>query len=272
MKYALGNMLNGAGGLYKYDPDALSYITAVETADGQPLETSVKIAINNFVKGCKSDAIWGAIKASCVLAGARTLSGALVPLRGTAPTNFNFVSGDYNRKTGLVGDGATKYLNSNRNNNADPQNSKHISIFATIANTGGNWMNSGDAGLAGRSGIACTVAAPNETTAQTSLNNFVPFEPSGNVVNAIVNNKLAGLSRSSGASFTARFNGANTTITLSSTTPNNGNIVLYARPASPVAAYSTARFSFYSIGESLNLALLDSRVSTLMTNLNAAIP
>jgi hypothetical protein len=56
-----------------------------------------------------------AIKASCILAGARTLAGALVPLAGAAPTNVGpFVSGDYNRKTGLVGDGSTKYLNSNR--------------------------------------------------------------------------------------------------------------------------------------------------------------
>jgi hypothetical protein len=108
---------------FSFDADAQTYITAVETADGQALETATRYAINNFVIGCKQDGIWSAIKASCILAGARTLSGALVPLVGTAPTNFNFVSGDYNRKTGLVGDKSTKYLDSNRNNNADPQNS-----------------------------------------------------------------------------------------------------------------------------------------------------
>jgi hypothetical protein len=106
------------------DPDAGAYIAAVEAADGQLLEFGVGKAINDFVVGCKQDKIWDAIKASCILAGARTLNGALVPLAGTAPTNFNFVSGDYNRKTGLVGDGSSKYLNSNRNNNADPQDSQ----------------------------------------------------------------------------------------------------------------------------------------------------
>ena len=35
---------------------------------------------------------------------------------------------------------------------------------------------------------------------------------------------------------------------------------------------SNARISFYSIGESLTLSLLDSRVETLMTALAAAIP
>jgi hypothetical protein len=74
------------------DPDAGAYIAAVEAADGQLLEFGVGKAINDFVVGCKQDKIWDAIKASCILAGARTLTGALTPLVGTAPTNFNFVS------------------------------------------------------------------------------------------------------------------------------------------------------------------------------------
>ena len=40
------------------DADALAYITAVETADGQALEEKTKIAIDNFVLGCKADGIW----------------------------------------------------------------------------------------------------------------------------------------------------------------------------------------------------------------------
>jgi hypothetical protein len=97
------------------DAEADAYIAAVEAADGQALEPGVKFAIKNFVLCCKQDGIWSAIKASCILAGARTRLGALTPLVGTAPTSFNFVDGDYNRKTGLVGDGSTKYLDSNRN-------------------------------------------------------------------------------------------------------------------------------------------------------------
>jgi len=91
-----------------YDADATTYFAAVEAADGQSLESGVKTAINDFIVGCKADGTWSALKASCILAGARTLSGALVPLAGTAPTNYNFVSGDYNRKTGLVGNGYSK--------------------------------------------------------------------------------------------------------------------------------------------------------------------
>ena len=78
--------------VFTYDTDAGNYIQAVEAADGQALEAATRQAINNFVVGCKQDGIWSAIKASCILAGARTLNGALVPLVGTAPTNNNFVS------------------------------------------------------------------------------------------------------------------------------------------------------------------------------------
>jgi hypothetical protein len=92
-----------------FDTDAQAYITAVETADGAALEAGVKTAINNFVVGCKADGIWSAIKASCILAGARTLTGALIPLAGTAPTNFDFAelresfkSCSVNRRLGIL--------------------------------------------------------------------------------------------------------------------------------------------------------------------------
>ena len=113
------------------DADAAAYIAAVEAADQQSLEIPVQVAIHSFVKGCKTDGIWPAIKASCILAGARTLNGALIPLVGPAPTNNNFVAGDYDRETGLVGDGSTKYLDSNRASNADPQDNIHQACFVS---------------------------------------------------------------------------------------------------------------------------------------------
>ena len=116
------------------DADVDAYLNAVEAADGQELEAGVITAVETFVLGCKSDGIWSAIIASCLLAGARTLSGALVPLVvAAAPTNFNFVSADYDRESGLLGNGTNKYLNSNRLDNADPQNSQHFSVYATTA-------------------------------------------------------------------------------------------------------------------------------------------
>lgn len=95
------------------DSDAATYISAVEAADGQALESTTKKAINDFVVGCKADGIWDAIETGCLLIAAKTLDGCLVPLKGNAPTNIGFVSSDYNRKTGLKGDGSSKRLISN---------------------------------------------------------------------------------------------------------------------------------------------------------------
>ena len=130
--------VSGGGG---YDADAQAYITAVETADGQALETAVKDAINAFVVGCKADGIWNAIKASCILAGARTLNGVLVPLAGAAPTNNGFVGAgtDYNRKTGLLGNGSSKWLNSNRNNNNYRSDFKFTRYFTYRFNFNSNF-------------------------------------------------------------------------------------------------------------------------------------
>ena len=241
------------------DADALAYIAAVEAADGQSLESATRLAINSFVKGCKTDGIWDAIKASCILAGARTLSGALVPLRGTAPTNFNFVSGDYNRKTGLVGNSSTKYLNSNQNNNADPQDSKHLAVFRStqIQQAGliGNNTNTNGASWIYDGTSADTIRL---NTSPSVVLSATAFPSTG----------FIGATRSNSSQISYRFSGATTTASSTSQTPLNENITVFRG----VSQYTGSRMTFYSIGESLDLAALDSRVSTLMTDLTTAIP
>jgi hypothetical protein len=249
-----------------FDPDAQAYITAVEAADGQALEFGVQSAYNDFVVGCKADGIWNAIKASCILAGARTLSGSLTPLKGTAPTSFNFVSGDYNRKTGLVGNGSTKYLNSNRNNNADPQDNNHNAVFInTLSGTAQAYLG---AGLTDSGANALFISA-NANIVTRSRN------ATGGPGNSAATH-AAGLyahSRAASTGYTVRIGGANYTSTQASEASFNGSLLVFARgtTASP-QNLSTARLAFYSIGESITLAQLDSRVSTLITAIDGAIP
>lgn len=236
------------------DADAKTYINAVESADGQSLENPVKVAINNFVIGCKNDGIWTAIKASCILAGARTLSGALVPLVGTAPTNFNFVTADYNRKTGLLGNNSTKYLNSNRNNNSDPQNNNHLAAYhSTIINTG-ILIGIPATITSGNNVLATTVTRCRNSTSNTGFTNAAGF---------------TGLSRNTSANYLRRNNSTTETVTSTSQIPQDGLLAIYR---SGTTGYSAQRVSYYSIGEYLDLAKLDTRVSTLMTALAAAIP
>ena len=242
-----------------FDTDALTYITAVETADGQALESTTKTAINNFVVECKAKGIWNAIKASCILAGARTLSGALVPLVGTAPTNVNFVSGDYNRKTGLLGDGTTKWINTNRLDTADPINAFHISVYPTglVTGSGKFVAGAGFAALGSTTMEADTRARCRSSvisgTTQTRTSSFM------------------GISRASSLNYVGRYNGTSTTITDTSlgTVGLTWGIFCSNNSGSPALPFAE-RIAFYSIGDPLTLATLETAVTNLMTAISAA--
>lgn len=256
------------------DPDAAAYITAVEAADtaaGQSggLEEKTKIAIDNFVLGCKADGIWTAIKASCILAGARTLSGALVSLVGTAPTNNNFVSGDYNRKTGLVGNASTKYLDSNRANNADPQNSKHCACFISEApsSTAGFLMSSGVFGTSGNTGLFNDGTPSFTYLGRVNVGNSDAAAAIDSKV--FGSNTFVGIARNASNSQAIRALKTPAINIGASVAPNALNLIVYGQPTS-TSTRSNARLAFYSIGEFLDLALLDARVTDLINAIGAA--
>jgi hypothetical protein len=256
-----------------FDFDALVYIQNVEAADGQALEGSVRKAINRFVIGLKQDNLWTALKSSAILSGARTLTGALIPLVGTAPTNFNFVPADYNRKTGLLANGSTKYLDTNRNNNADSQDSKHGAVYISTASTSSSGANSFPAYVG--TGASATGAFVFGRLSSNSVNFFARLNNStaDTIAGADVAVGFAGMSRSASGSYTFRTNGASSTITRASQTPFNGNIGVFREGAGGAtgSTYSNARLAFYSIGEAVDLSLFDSHVARLISDFDAAI-
>jgi hypothetical protein len=254
---------------FQFDTDASTYIEAVEAADTQALETGVRYAINDFVVGCKQDGIWSAIKASCILAGARTLAGALTPLVGTAPTNFNFVSGDYNRKTGLVGNGITKYLDSGRLSSSDPQDNVHLSTYVTTAASAGNTFYMGSASTT-EGGSELILGQTTTPVFRVRCRNGTPFDVT--VTGALEG--FFGASRLSSANFTVRAGSSNATATSVSQSLTTGlPLYIYGRYLNgALAAPVNARLAFYSIGESLDLAKLDARVTAFITAIGAAIP
>jgi hypothetical protein len=250
------------------DTDAAAYIAAVEAADGQALEERTRKAIDDFVLGCKADGIWSAIKASCILAGARTLSGALVPLVGTAPTNNNFVSGDYNRKTGLVGDAATKYLDSNRAITADPQNSFHCSSYLSQPGAAvANWAVIG--------GYVDTTSSRfiGATAGNTA---FQLYASGARVDRAAVPTSYTGFlgtARGNSSTFSTRVAGSSVSHTSTSVgIGSSAKFWIFANSTAYGGHFTNARLAFYSIGESLDLTLLDARVTQLITTFAAVIP
>ena len=235
------------------DPDAAAYIAAVEAADTQALEPAVRAAINDFVVGCKADGIWNAIKASCILAGARTLTGALVPLAGAAPTNFNFVSGDYDRKTGLVGDGSTKYLDTTLTSAFVPLNDVHLSVYHTESQSG-PYLPAG--------------TGTNNVASLHLGNGTVRCRTNGSDDALGITNGLQGLSRAASSSYRYRHDGT----TYTYTRPSNqlGNLAIFIFAGGTAFPYP-GRLGFWSYGESLDLALLDARVTALINAFAAAI-
>jgi hypothetical protein len=247
-------------GAQKLDPDAAAYIAAVEAADGQALETGVKDAINAFVLGCKADGIWSAIKASCILAGARTLAGSLVPLVGAAPTSFAFINADYDRKTGLDGNRTTKYLNSNRANNADPQDNKHVSTFMTVYdNFSGDLIASNETAVGG----STVLSQGNNMTCR--LNGATLSTSFGRNVN-----RLQGFRRAASDTVQGINGGVVSSLSQLSSLPTSADLYIFGAPNG--SSRSGSRLAFYSIGESLDLALLDARVTALVNALAVAIP
>jgi hypothetical protein len=241
------------------DPDAAAYIAAVEAADTQALEPAVRAAINDFVVGCKADGIWAAIKASCILAGARTLTGALVPLVGVAPTSFNFVDGDYNRTTGLLGDLSTKYLDTNNTPVLSDLNNFHLATYSTDIPQNRGYI--GGPAVAGGRHVA--IAPNNNLSIRLHSNAIFPAQPAFGTAPL-----LFGCSRNNSSNIAIRVQGSDLTENLVSTTVDTVNTDKVFLAGS---AYLQRRLQFYSLGESLNLALLDARVTALINAFDAAI-
>ena len=176
------------------------------------------------------------------------------------------MSGDYNRKVGLVGNRSTKYLNSNRFSDSDPHNNQHLSVFVTAppSSSSIDVLAGTDDGLG------------NVQLLQVFAQLQFKCRDGGANSPASASSSLSGLvavSRSSSAdySFRARSGAISGVFTSTSSAPSAQAINIFQRgTAQPFP--TDARLAFYSIGESIDLALLDTRVSALIAAYAAAIP
>jgi hypothetical protein len=257
------------------DPEAAAYIQSIEAADGQPLELAIKTAYETFIVGCKADqslvagvSNFAAIKASCILMGARTLAGALVPLVGTAPTNVGFTGGNYNRTTGLLG-GSSRTLTT-RSNAADPQNNRHIALlFGAMPTTVSGVMGTESNGTPGSSGLYVNPAdgalVARLSSSGAVQNNFTNFGGSIDFGQLFL-----GAVRETSGSISIRAGQTSQTFTVASQTPEDLPLNIFAGFA--IAQNSAnARIRFFSIGEAANLTSLESRVLTLRDSITAAL-
>jgi hypothetical protein len=253
------------------DPDVVNYIEAVEAADGEPLEQEVVTALEAFILGCKVDGIWSAIKTGCVLAGARTIAGAITPISGTAIPSYTDTSSfsvDYNRKTGLYRQGTnSQWFYTNYSNTILSNSNRHIALYITSAPTlpaaGGNPRLLLYAGIPynGSTGIGVS----------GNTGNYFTSLSGAQAATGVAASQLGflGTTRNDATNLTFRANSLDVPLVGASQTPHNSNLVLNGENVNSLGA--SQRTAFYSIGENIDLAKLDNRVTKLMAQLNTAI-
>lgn len=252
--------------LRTYDADASSYITAVETADNQTLEQGVKEAITEFVVGCKIRGIWASIKSCCLLCGARTLNGSLVPLKGPAPTNFNslFTDNDYNRETGLKGNGSSKYLDTNFSASSPlvSQNDFHFSLYiSSLSSVGVQRTYMADTG-----GMNMYRPISNNTLTQFNIN--ASFGAAQGDLDMASSTGFCGLSRDNASNFTIRIGSRNRVVGSSSVGGDGGTMRIFGRNGNNVMGeFSDGRIAFYSIGNSVDLRNLNSCIQKYISDI-----
>jgi len=251
-------------GITLSDTDVINYISAVEVADGQPLELSVKSAINNFILGLKDDGIWDDIKASCLMAGPRTITGAMQPLIGSAPllsgNTFLQPSIYYSRNSGILGNG-NSFINTMRAGNADLITDHHNMIYLLTPITGAAFETS-----IGQSGSQYGI---NDLKVSRVLNNYnVQVQ---NRSTPLINNitlqalpGILGVQRGSNQSFELwnNINRQSISATPGAPPPVTSNLhVMGIRSGNSIVSASSARIGFYSIGSYIyNPIILQNRL------------
>lgn len=275
-----------------YVQDYLDRVTAADVAAGNTsgLEMGVTDSVSTFLQDLVSDFYLGVssnvisqaasvIKAMPIMAGARTLDGALTPVVGPSPTNGTgttnmFTSGNYNRKTGVKTNKDNKYIRTNYNNNADDKANRHIALWKGVAETGST---NGICLLAGNVNAGSDSYFYHDAggTANFRLNGVSYVNPTGTGsvasqpfatgffgTNQLSTNRtvrVSGWSASSG----------NYSTTQGAGNPVDANILI----GDPTTSFPTnCSIAFYSLGSSLSQPTLSSRVATLMAALAAAIP
>lgn len=261
-----------------FDAGAADYIARVEAADaaagqGGGLEQAVKNAIHAFFIGCKADASpnagvsnFQALKFAVPLFGARTRQGARVPLLSSmaTPTEFGTAGGwVYDRKLGLRGNGTDNYLDTGYAYPPSLVENCHISAYYTLAGSSGQ-------DIAARAPLPFApisfLALISSRLYQDSQSTFSPSDTT--------TLGFRGISRSATSTYIYRRASANETAAATAYGGTLPNFAIFARftTGGSIDAYSNRRLSFVTLGEAVDLAALDARVTTLANAIAAALP
>jgi hypothetical protein len=256
-----------------FDFSARDYILRLESYEGQQLESGVRTEINIFISGLKTDNIWNKINDGFLMAGPRTHSGILIPLKNDGKTGiaYNFENIDYNRVSGLIGDGVSKYIDTQHSLNQEPTGSQHIIAYITQTGSSINQYYFG-AGIQSETGSSAIYAS-----GSTSL--FMKSRASGLSDYEYLSPRTGfmGISRYNTGVWVARNDNLETPFVYIENGAQPANIYLFANNNTnfgegTAEEYSDSRMAFYSVGINLDLmSLYKSRIETYLSGIKQYI-
>lgn len=242
------------------DPAALTYQANI-IASGSSISPGNLQAASDLFAGCRADpspipgvSNWDAIKEMCLFAGPDDHVGALIAIKGNNPTPSASFAGNHSRVNGL-NSGGSRHVSSNRDNSDDPQNNQSVWTFMTtrggLGSTAPRFAGTTPTGNATEliTGTDFTGTNPRFRSQSTTLVQLTVATGFG----------FIGVSRHLSGSVVCRAWGTQATLTSASAAPRAGKISMFANTggASPI----DARLLGYGIGEAVDMALLDARLT-----------
>jgi len=257
----------------KYDFQATDYILRLEAYEGQELESGVRNAINNLISGLKTDNIWDKITNACLLAGPKTRSGIFVPLKNGGKTGqaYNFTSIDYNRMSGLIGDGSSKYVNTNILLNQESTGNQHMLVYVTKTGFSQTqcYIGAGIQDTTGSSAIYMSGSVLYQKSRASGLSPYGNFGPSTGM--------MATSRYSTGVWVARNTNISETSFIYLENGAQPSNIYVFANNATGFGTgapehYSDARIAIYSVGKNIdNLSKFEQRINTYLDSIKSHI-
>jgi len=259
-----GNELRQRKGIFypSFDPDFLVWYNRVLAAGSSISATNI-VTLNKFFLDLKKNNLWNSITQANILCGVSSLAGALIPIKGATPVNNGFVTGDYNIINGL-NSGAlnnkwldTTILESSFSSNPDSVGRHFFVASSSLTSpTATNKYLIGSSTLGGSRIYSPAIGGSlsMQLNAGSTVAGLVPTF--GTLAQRIA------MSRQNGT-LNRYYNGTSTSSANAIGTITTGNTIgVFGAPGQ--ARYETI-MQFYSFGYFLNLSLIDTVVTSMIS-------
>ena len=245
-----------------YDTDAQAMFDARAAVGDEP-STPYKAAISDLVTDIKAiSGLWDSTTQLVVSAGATTIAGALLSIKGNNLTGTNMADGDVAIKTGIKGNRIDKSISTGYSGEftGSTQNSLHVYTYVTETPSATPSTLFGNGGAStGRTGMAFGSLTACRRAASDSITTNQPGH--------------WGLNRSGSANYQRMRNGFIDTVTRASEATNSGTWLILARGSnggSSPEVFSDHRFLIYAMGGAIaTLEDYKTPVDDFITAINA---